>query len=226
MKVIVIGNVAEHAAIEKLFLPDAQLVFCDEYPENDQIWKAVDMVFDFQFGLFVEPQEVYGNKPEMFLFVPAITATLIEKSLMIAGLPHLLVGFNSLPFFVDTPPLEISFLSDTDRERFLSKQKPITFPFEIVEDRVGMVRPRVICMIINEAFYTVMEKTASPADIDLGMKLGTNYPLGPFEFLEKIGIEHVYDVLDALYEDTKDERYKICPLLKREYLRFIQGQIE
>ncbi len=90
--------------------------------------------------------------------------------------------------------------------------------FHLIEDRVGMVSPRVVCMIINEAYYTVQEGTASREDIDLGMKLGTAYPYGPFEWCEKIGVKNVYEVLEALYDDTKDERYKICPLLKKEYL--------
>ena len=61
-------------------------------------------------------------------------------------------------------------------------------------------------------------KTASEEDIDLAMKLGTNYPYGPFEWARKIGIKHIYEILEALYEDTKDERYKISPLLKKEFL--------
>jgi 3-hydroxybutyryl-CoA dehydrogenase len=73
-------------------------------------------------------------------------------------------------------------------------------------------------MIINEAYYTVQEGTATRADIDLAMKLGTNYPYGPFEWCERIGLEHVYHLLEAVYDDTKDERYKIAPLLKKEYL--------
>ena len=73
-------------------------------------------------------------------------------------------------------------------------------------------------MIINEAFYTVQEGTASKEDIDQGMRLGTNYPFGPFEWAQKIGIADVYETLEAIYEDTKEERYKICPLLKKAYL--------
>jgi 3-hydroxybutyryl-CoA dehydrogenase len=90
--------------------------------------------------------------------------------------------------------------------------------YAFVEDRVGMVTPRILCMIINEAYYTVMEKIASIEDINMAMKLGTKYPHGPFEFAERIGIKHVYELLEAVYEDTKDERYKICPLLKKKYL--------
>jgi 3-hydroxybutyryl-CoA dehydrogenase len=88
-----------------------------------------------------------------------------------------------------------------------------------VEDRVGLIKPRVIFMIINEACYTLQEGTASIEDIDLSMKLGTNYPFGPFEWCDKIGIGYVFETLFSLYDDTKDERYKICPLLKTKYLR-------
>ena len=74
-------------------------------------------------------------------------------------------------------------------------------------------------MIINEAFYTVQEGTAVAKDIDTAMKLGTNYPKGPFEFLKLMGIKNVYNALNAVYNDTHDERYKVCALLKNSYLR-------
>jgi 3-hydroxybutyryl-CoA dehydrogenase len=76
-------------------------------------------------------------------------------------------------------------------------------------------------MIINEAYYTVQEGTANRADIDQAMKLGTNYPLGPFEWCHKIGIADVYETLEAIYNDTHDERYKICSLLKHDYLTLL-----
>jgi 3-hydroxybutyryl-CoA dehydrogenase len=74
-------------------------------------------------------------------------------------------------------------------------------------------------MVINEAYYTLQEKTATTADIDLAMKLGTNYPYGPFEWAARIGLENIYQLLQAVYADTQDERYRICPLLKKTYLR-------
>ena len=74
-------------------------------------------------------------------------------------------------------------------------------------------------MIINEACYTLQEGTATIPDIDLGMKLGTSFPKGPFEWANLIGVSEVYHTLKAIYEDTKDERYKICPLLKTKHLK-------
>ena len=76
-----------------------------------------------------------------------------------------------------------------------------------------------IMMVINEAFLTVEEGAASREDVDLAMKLGTNYPLGPFEWCNRIGIKYVFGMLDTLYRCTKDERYKVSSLLQEEYQR-------
>jgi 3-hydroxybutyryl-CoA dehydrogenase len=65
----------------------------------------------------------------------------------------------------------------------------------------------------------LQEGTASKEDIDTSMKLGTNYPFGPFEWANKIGIKHVYETIEAIYLDTHDERYKVCPMLKTMYLK-------
>ena len=85
-----------------------------------------------------------------------------------------------------------------------------------MKDQVGMVTPRIICMIINEAYYAVEENVASRSDIDLAMKLGTNYPFGPFEWCDKIGIKNVHRLLKEVFANTNDERYKICSLLEIE----------
>lgn len=127
-------------------------------------------------------------------------------------------GFNGMPGFLSHDCLEVSVLHEEEKPALSKLCDEISMDYVIIEDRVGMVTPRIICMIINEAYYTVQEKTAGKADIDLAMKLGTGYPFGPFEWCDKIGVRNVYDLLTALYNDTHDERYKISPLLKQEYL--------
>lgn len=126
-------------------------------------------------------------------------------------------GINALQTFLSRPSIEFCTLSD--------EFDPSVFTnlgwtgANQVDSRVGLVSPRVVMMIINEAYFTLQEGTANRADIDLGMKLGTAYPKGPFEWAEQIGIKDVFEVLDALYSDTKDERYKICSKLKTEYIQ-------
>lgn len=130
-----------------------------------------------------------------------------------------LFGMNLLPTFVDRSLAEMTKHKSEGVSEMESIMNDLGWQVKWVESRVGMVTPRVIFMIINEAFFTVQEGTASREDIDTGMKLGTAYPKGPFEWMNEVGIENVYQSLEAIYNDTKDGRYKICPLLKKEYLQ-------
>jgi 3-hydroxybutyryl-CoA dehydrogenase len=130
-----------------------------------------------------------------------------------------IVGFNGMHTLLNRSLLELVLGKAEDETIVRDICEQLQTKYVLVEDRVGLVTPRVICMIINEAYYTAMEGTATKEAIDLAMRLGTNYPYGPFEWCARIGIRQVYELLEAVYVDTKDERYKICPLLRQEYLR-------
>jgi 3-hydroxybutyryl-CoA dehydrogenase len=86
---------------------------------------------------------------------------------------------------------------------------------EWVEDRVGLITPRILSMIVNEAAFAVMEGVAEPLDIDRAMCLGTNYPKGPLAWGDEMGLDYVVMLLEALYEEYHDERYRPCVLLKQ-----------
>ena len=88
-------------------------------------------------------------------------------------------------------------------------------PVEVVEDRVALVAARVLAMVINEAAFAVMEGVASPADIDTAMKLGTNYPVGPLAWADRIGHDTIVRILDALHAEYGEERYRACVLLRQ-----------
>jgi 3-hydroxybutyryl-CoA dehydrogenase len=88
-------------------------------------------------------------------------------------------------------------------------------PIERVGDRIGLVAPRVLAMVINEGAFAVMEGVASAADIDIAMRLGTSYPVGPLAWADAIGHETVVRILDALYEEYHEERYRTCVLLRQ-----------
>ena len=83
-----------------------------------------------------------------------------------------------------------------------------------VPDEPGFISARIISMIINEAFYAKEENVSTENEIDTAMKLGTNYPLGPFEWAEQIGVKNIYDLLISL--SKVDVRYKPCLSLERK----------
>lgn len=175
----------------------------------------------FDFTIHKSPNRiVHYADLNLPVFLNTVTITLAELAF---GKPdpsnsHLF-GFNGLPTFLSRELMEVTVLNPEKSYLLNGVCEQLKTSFKVVDDRVGMVSPRIICMIINEAFFTCEEGTASRKDIDLAMKLGTNYPYGPFEWCAKIGIKHVYEVLTAIYDDTKDVRYKVSPLLKKEYLK-------
>lgn len=83
-----------------------------------------------------------------------------------------------------------------------------------VKDEPGLVAARIIAMIINEAHYALEENLSTINEIDLAMKNGTNYPYGPFEWLDKIGIKNIYSLLEKL--SVTNKRYEVAPLLARQ----------
>jgi 3-hydroxybutyryl-CoA dehydrogenase len=139
---------------------------------------------------------------------------------------------SALPTLLKRPLVEIAPTVFSPKETlevvsrfFQSIQKEI----EIVQDRVGMVLPRILCQLINESGFALTEEIAEPMDIDTAMKLGANYPYGPIEWAERIGLRQVVSVIDALQRDLKEERYRLSPLLAQmaktgEYWRKSQAE--
>ncbi len=76
------------------------------------------------------------------------------------------------------------------------------------------VLPRIVCQVINECAFALGEGVGTAQDIDAGMTLGMNYPHGPFAWAGAIGREHVVAVLDALWEEYREERYRLAPALR------------
>jgi 3-hydroxybutyryl-CoA dehydrogenase len=76
------------------------------------------------------------------------------------------------------------------------------------------IEARILATIVNEAASAVAEGVASPQAVDTAMRLGTNYPSGPLEWGERIGLDHVIHTLDALHAAVPDGRYRVVPVLR------------
>jgi 3-hydroxybutyryl-CoA dehydrogenase len=219
MDILVIGDEKNLAECQQKFGTHHQYVLAPEHRDAERLVSSHDLVFDFIIDEEPYQFEIYINKAiTVFLNTSKITLSQLINPFR-SNLKGTFFGFNGLPTFLNTPLLETAILVKEDDRELKSACEKLNTSYSIVDDRVGLVTPRIIAMIINEAYYTAQEKTASRADIDLAMKLGTNYPFGPFEWCKRIGIKHIYELLEALFEDTKDDRYKVCPLLKKEYLQ-------
>ncbi|MCU0442933.1 MAG: 3-hydroxyacyl-CoA dehydrogenase family protein [Bacteroidia bacterium] len=221
MKIFARGEKTRIAAIQQLLTSqNAEWVTIDELEQIPAHLDVFDLIFDLAFD---EQDQLtlihYAPLKGKLVLVSAVKKSLAQAvSEYAKPVDCVLVGINALPTFIERNLLEISLYKTNDQPQIEKLLSSMEVAFAVVKDRVGMATPRVVCMIINEACYTLQEGTATIHDIDVSMKLGTNYPMGPFEWANLIGISNVYEVLESVYTDTHDERYKICPLLKRQYL--------
>ena len=121
-----------------------------------------------------------------------------------------IIRINAWKGFLENTTWEVSGIIGEEALAVLSylNKKIIECP-----DEPGFISARIIAMIINEAYYAKGEEVSSEADIDTAMKLGTNYPYGPFEWAQKIGIQNIYTLLKKL--SLRDPRYQPSPLLTK-----------
>ncbi|MFZ5946108.1 MAG: 3-hydroxybutyryl-CoA dehydrogenase [Bacillota bacterium] len=84
-----------------------------------------------------------------------------------------------------------------------------------VEEAPGFAVNRILVPMINEAVYLLSEGVASAEDIDTAMKLGANHPIGPLALADMIGLDVCLAVMEVLYNEFSDSKYRPCPLLRK-----------
>ena len=149
---------------------------------------------DAYFDLRENTNEDYKGitKP---IFINCMAATLAENN-------HNknVLRINAWAGFIEKDLWEIAGEVSVETAEVLKK---LNKKYIIVPDEPGFISARVIAMIINEAFYAKDEGVSTENAIDTAMKLGTNYPYGPFEWCNKIGIHQVYTLLQKLSLNDK-----------------------
>lgn len=130
------------------------------------------------------------------------------------GLPSSFVRINGWPGFLSSSLLEAA--CSRKEEKAKAEAVFILLGRQLVwlPDEPGFVTARVVGMIVNEAYLALAEGVSTKEEIDTAMKLGTNYPYGPFEWAGKIGLPQIAALLQTL--GNKEARYRPAALLMQE----------
>lgn len=155
--------------------------------------------------------------PERLIVAAALSTTTTHIAAWTAH-PQRVIGFGALSPLKKSSLIELTAPLQSDSTRLGKAQQFFTalgLETARVQDSVGLVLPRIVCSLVNEAAYALMEGVAQPRDIDTAMKLGTNYPRGPLEWGDVIGLDIVLAVLRGLFDEYGDDHYRPAPLLKQ-----------
>ena len=137
-----------------------------------------------------------------------------ELNCTTAELPEGFIRFNGWKSFLKRPVMEAAGGNEETRTQAGRIFSCFGKKTEWVPDTPGFISARIVSMIINEAYFTLEEKVSSKEEIDIAMKLGTNYPYGPFEWSGLIGLQNIYELLKKLA--AGNARYTAADLLMKE----------
>ncbi len=207
-------------------------IYADEVQKNEifskGINKEIEIIWmnnlqqnknaDIYFDLLFDETDISKNNfiENTLVFVNAVITTASE-------LPSNYIRVNAWNSFLKRELLEIAAANEKLKEQATLVLNKLEWKFIWMPDVPGMIAARIISMIINEAYFALGEKVSTKEEIDIAMKLGTNYPYGPFEWSEKIGLQKIYLLLKKLNE--KERRYEIAPLLIEEASGNLKSEI-
>jgi len=206
MKIAMLANNVSKEEFLSKKIPSTVEITMAESLSQLLLVKNADAYFDLEFIMDDERIKQLSSFLPKPVFINSVVNTLTEIN-------QPFIRINAWPTFLKRNICEI--VVDED-QKIITKEilDKLQWSFQFVPDVPGMISARIIAMIINEAYYTFEDDVSTKKEIDIAMKLGTNYPLGPFEWSEKIGLRKIYDLLLQL--SKTDSRYTISKSLEKE----------
>ncbi len=204
MRVVVIAGISQKQELEVQGLKDGLQV---SWQEEIAAVEDADCYIDLLFTKTPERINLLKQLQPALIIINDVTTTSSE-------VPENFVRINGWPGFLQRSVMEASCNDQAAKKTASAIFTLFNRTTAWVPDTTGFISARVVSMIINEAWLALEEGVSTKEEIDIAMKLGTNYPYGPFEWANKIGLKNIYDLLVSLAK-TKPS-YEPAPLLKKE----------
>jgi 3-hydroxybutyryl-CoA dehydrogenase len=130
-------------------------------------------------------------------------------------LPSGFMRINAWPTMMQRKLVELAAVESDNISSVKNIFDGIGWAFQVVPDIPGMITPRIVSMIVNEAWFSLADNISTREEIDTAMKLGTNYPFGPFEWGDRVGLHRIQGLLKELQKTGV--RYSIAPGLEETF---------
>lgn len=181
----------------------------------DLIVEAAVENMDIKKKIFAELDNVVQRDAIFATNTSSLSITEIASSTKRADKVIGMHFFNPVPMMKLVEVIKGIATSDETKETIMELTKKINKTPVIVEEAPGFVVNRILIPMINEAVGILAEGVASAEDIDNAMKLGANHPLGPLALADLIGNDVNLAIMETLYSETGDNKYRPHPLLKK-----------
>lgn len=213
-----------------LLVPDEEIEAAHEWGKGHRVLLEGEAVGEDDFDLVVELHCTdLAAKAEALLYledalaenVPILTLTLAVSAGELVRemlIPERVAGFSLLPPLTDSVLAEIMSTPHTGREVIRTAERlfeSLGIAVKHVADTPAGILARAVCCLVNEAALAVQERIASAEDIDKAMRLAEGYPYGPLTWGDRIGLDRVLTVMEGLYAEYKEERYRPATNLKQ-----------
>ena len=183
--------------------------------DADLVVEAALEVMDIKKNLFKELQDNIVKNPDCIFASNTSSLSITEIG---SGLAKPIIGMH---FFNPAPVMKLVEVIQgantpadmVDKIKKISEDLGKT-PVQ-VNEAAGFVVNRILVPMINEGIFVYSEGVSDIQGIDTAMKLGCNHPMGPLELGDYIGLDIVLAIMDVLYAETGDSKYRACPLLRK-----------
>jgi 3-hydroxybutyryl-CoA dehydrogenase len=210
MKIAVIANPTQQQALLSRGVAESlELVWLDQPQVSLHADICVDLMFEEEDHRAL--LEKWQQEQKGIVLVSSVITSCSQ-------LPDGFIRFNGWNGFIENEIIELAGGTSMQRAHVEQLLTGLHRKAEWVPDQMGFIAPRVLVNIINEAYMTLEEKVSDKEQIDIAMQLGTNYPMGPFAWSQKIELKKVYQLLVAMSEENN--RYRPAYILLSKWPRW------
>jgi 3-hydroxybutyryl-CoA dehydrogenase len=185
----------------------------EDFREVELVVEAVVEKEEIKKEIFSKLDKITKKDVILASNTSSISITRLSKA---TNRPENVIGmhfFNPVPVMKLVEVVKGFITSDETVNKIVEISKTLDKVPIVVKDFPGFISNRILMPLINEAIFALGEGIADKESIDNIMKLGMNHPMGPLQLADLIGLDVVLDILNVLYENFKDPKYRPAPLL-------------